>query len=468
MGGVGPYCLCIPGHFIIGDYGCHPCYPGTFKYSYGFEACHACPSGTYSNLEWGSTGCSVCSDGQYVLPSQAGCANCTLSGQLLPFALGMDLDCLITSCEDGYVLSWDRTACMPCPDNWTWVGPGCEPPPLLIVGNDCYTMLGMISFEQGCIPCPVNWTAVNAETCVPSSQPCPSGSVVAVDGKTCIPCAPGWYQQGESVCVPCGQGTYSEFTWGSTACIGCPQGTYSSSIGLIYDASQCSTCKSGTYAPNYGMSECIQCHQIVINEGVGCGIPTCGYQQYFSMDQQECLACTVCQDTTYVLSNCTPTSNTVCASCRSTCPFTEVLTKYCTMFEDSVCANVTVCPQGTYSVPSTVTPALFSCPSCIPGKYNDIPGASACKQCSVPGTYPNGQRSGCVNGTQCEPGAYLTPYFYCALCSPGTGSCMPCPANTYAARAGQVSCTPCPNGTFAAKGSSACSTATCISGITNH
>lgn len=117
----------------------------------------------------------------------------------------------------------------------------------------------------------------------------------------------------------------------------------------------------------------------------------------------------------------------------------------------SMCVFHLICTSRAFSCAQEVTEdrAEYRCVRCEDGTA----------------TFPNGARTACVG--ECEAGAYLSAGFYCALCAPGTGSCAPCPENTYSARPGQAACLRCPAGTWALSGSSACSAATCLVGSTS-
>lgn len=116
-----------------------------------------------------------------------------------------------------------------------------------------------------------------------------------------------------------------------------------------------------------------------------------------------------------------------------------------------------LCPIGTSSTPSTVTPASSVCFACAPGSFSTTTGASACTACKA-GTYQPASM-----GTNCLPapvGSFVSnassaTYTYCPAGAynpyPGQSSCLQCPAGTFSALTAQVAypCSPCGPGTFA-------------------
>ena len=321
------------------------------------------------------------------------------------------------------------------------MGGGCQP--LLA---RCPEPLVLSADGQSCVPCPVNWSRAGEGWCEPAQEPCSKGYTLAGDGQHCVPCWEGSYSSvGQEACLPCKQGTFS--AGGASACLSCAEGSYAAGDA----ASTCLGCSAGQYAPAAGLSACLSCSEVVLEGGRRCGPPTCGRKQFWG--GSECAPCTECLDTTYVKAECTLLRDTVCAACTEVCPNSTALTRYCTMLEDSVCTAFAPCGGGPYlQMPERV---CVRCPAGTAGPG----GLEPCATCDGD-ALPNGARSACVE--ECEAGAYLGSGLYCELCSPGTGSCRPCPENTYSARWGQGQCLQCPNGTRSASGSSACSSATCL------
>ena len=344
------------------------------------------------------------------------------------------------TCAQGQVLAGDGATCVPCPADWTESGGGCVP-------TGCREGLVLAADGVSCVGCPNDWT-VQGDGCVPK-ETCAQGQVLAGDGVTCVPCPAGWYYYYKTTstgaCGPCPVGSYS--SRGGT-CELCAPGFFSGQAG----ASECTACAAQQYAPTSGLSGCLDCNEWVMKGGTECTVPSCAEAHYYDESRGECQPCSVCQASTYTVRRCGGLNDTVCAGCLGACPSFYALTEYCTLYEDSVCSYIGVCAAGTYFVG-------YSCAPCADGQYNAEPGATACTACAG-GYYPNAAKTGCVGA--CEAGSYLTAGLFCAYCGPGTGSCRPCPANTYAALRGQSACIPCPNGTWAATGSSACSSSTCL------
>lgn len=274
-----------------------------------------------------------------------------------------------------------------------------------------------------------------------------AGFVVAADEKSCVPCPMGTRWDTGARCVDCEAGTYSAKGEGSTSCALCPSGK--AGVG-------CAVCGAGKYAPVSGLTACLECESLVWDNGTACYAPECGPKEFWRPGLASCQRCTECLDTTYAVAACNASYDTVCGECTSSCPAHYALTRYCTLAEDSVCTLDAPCPPGMYRREEDDV-----CARCPLGTMSTAADGQQCKRCEE-GLFPNGAQTACVRA--CEVGAYLTIDLYCAPCAPGTGACAPCPANTYAARAGQTACLPCPNGTWALQGSSACSSATCLVG----
>ena len=79
---------------------------------------------------------------------------------------GMD-GCRITLCNDGYMPTWDSSACVGCPEGWIPNGPKCDAPACPV---------GLVRGPDGvaCIPCPLGWMAAGdiCEACAPGTGGC--------------------------------------------------------------------------------------------------------------------------------------------------------------------------------------------------------------------------------------------------------------------------------------------------------
>jgi len=154
-----------------------------------------------------------------------GCAACPHG--VIEHALGMH-GCLATGCEYSYVMNWDGTACVRCPENWDFVSTGtCAPPHANAssLGVACGEWGYVLNWDgSACVPCPENWI-VKLEKCVPKA--CDPPFVMGTDGVTCVPCPKGWQWDGPNQCSICPAGSAA----GATACSACSAGTFSTAEG---------------------------------------------------------------------------------------------------------------------------------------------------------------------------------------------------------------------------------------------
>ena len=137
-------------------------------------------------------------------------------------------------------------------------------------------------------------------------------------------------------------------------------------------------------------------------------------------------------------------ANTVVDVCQ-TCP----LGHYC--LEGDCTVTPVACAAGTFSAaPGADSPA--SCTSCTTGRYNEVTGASICKNCPA--------------GSVCNPSDALP-----SLCAAGrytaaadnTNTCRNCVAGRYGPFTGMSACLDCPEG-FRCPGTSQTSPTVCASG----
>jgi len=172
-------------------------------------------------------------------------------------------------------------------------------------------------------------------------------------------CQTGYYVSGNS-CVAC------------AAVTGCTSAVTCTSSG----DSQCTTCAGGSY----------------LVDGTA----------------DSCATCSVCAAGTYQVSDCTATTNRVCAACAAVTGCTSAVT--CTSSGDSQCTS---CASGSYLIDGTPD----SCASC----------ASAC----AAGTYESTACAGTSNRacTSCPAITNCTSAVTCA--SAGTSRCTTCAAGTY-------------------------------------
>ena len=421
------------------------------------------------------------------------------------------------ACALGFVRSADMQLCVPCPRHWFQSGEACVPcakgefteaegSTLCIPPPTCDPGYVLAADMQLCVPCPRNWTQ-SGEACVPCadgefteaegstvcleqsyppiedpSRPCPQeGYLLASDGELCVPCPSGWYlHASQNLCLQCAEGKFTD-SEGSTTCTECAPGTYAGARA----SGVCEACRLGTYAPGAGHTACLDCGGLTVPPvgGITCATDleySCAGQDYYfsthvimhSNRYRGCTPCRICEAETFTSTRCNGTMDSVCSACATCHSRRTTLARYCTIYEDSVCspiclpgeleqgASCVVCPRGTM--------LGEGCIPCADGAYNDAEGATACKECTHPFAFPNGNKSACVQ--QCEQGAFLNlnsgnGKVYCELCTPGTfyynEGCSPCPANTFAGGWGQLRCEPCSDGALALSGSSSCTQQTC-------
>ena len=296
----------------------------------------------------------------------------------------------------------------------------------------------------------------------------------------CIACAIGWYQK-ENSCLPCEAGTYGP-SEGSTACLECTTGSFADSQGM----SHCEHCARGYYAPALSHTTCIECSEGLTIPPIGGSLcqynVTCSQANlYFStrivpmLNQYEgCIECTICGAKTFTTQTCSGTTDSTCSNCIEECPIRTAMTKYCTLYNDSICTpiclpgedkNCQACKPGTMM--DILGETCIPCPN---GMYSSYEGSTACQTCDSM-MFPNGAKTECV--LECERGAFInlndtTLQIYCELCKPGTyhatgQGCLACPANTFSREYGQSSCESCGvDGSVSLPGSMACSLQTCM------
>ena len=516
--------LCVPCsiNWIQSGEACVPCADGEFTDAEGstlcippptcdpgyvlavdMQLCTPCPQNWFQRGE----ACVPCADGEFT------------------DAEGSTLCIPPPTCDPGYVLAADMQLCTPCPQNWTQSGEACvpcadgeytdaegstlciSPPPTgAPVCDPGYVLAANMEL---CVPCSINWIQ-SGEACVPCasdeyteavgstvcleqsyppkedpSRPCPQeGYLLASDGELCVPCPTGWYLlASQNLCLQCAEGKFTD-SEGSTTCTECAPGTYAGARA----SGVCEACRLGTYAPGAGHTACLDCGggglTVPPLGGIACATDlehSCADEHYYfsthvimhSNRYRGCTPCRICEAETFTSTRCNGTMDSVCSACATCHSRRTTLARYCTIYEDSVCspiclpgeleqgASCVVCPRGTM--------LGEGCIPCADGAYNDAEGATACKECTHPFAFPNGNKSACVQ--QCEQGAFLNlnsgnGKVYCELCTPGTfyynEGCSPCPANTYAGGWGQLRCEPCSDGALALSGSSACTQQTCV------
>jgi hypothetical protein len=381
---------------------CAPCSAGFIAPDFASVACQACPvdtvapapgmfecnvtcnttEGFYSVL--GDTACRYCADG---LAANASCRTCGLGHYLQKSVTGTPRVC--QRCPAGLVNLFNANAtdiseCVPCPSPTAYA---------LLSAVHC------VEADAGFMP---NSSMTGQRPCAPGTfrnqsqtacTVCAPGFVSSLPGaEACAPCTVGFYTEsaGRSECTQCASGSISAQHTGSTACRTCPAGTRAVS------SQACLPCPNNTFSFS-GAISCIQCSSPLYSAGGASACSACPDWTVWSP-----VGCVTCAPGTYMVS----------------------LPSY----------RCTVCRQGTF-LPFGGSRTIQDCRRCPNGTVAPRNGASACLNCSTPGTtaQPDG--------------------ISCARCSPGTynadgGLCLPCPRGTFVTADGASTCQVCAPGTF--------------------
>lgn len=226
-------------------------------------------------------------------------------------------------------------------------------------------------------------------------------------------CRPGYgfSQAGHSPqeCYPCDAGRFKS---GSAAaeCAYCSAGTYASGAGSL----ACAGCGASVYQTGAGGSACVSCANTQLD-------PPPGYYRVNCRDAQ-------------------PPSATQCTGCAPGLYLSPPCAQ--NTFTPAACAP---CPAGTYQqlyIPQGYAGAApITCKACLPGKYTDLPGAAACKDCSrvLPANASwgpwVGQATSDACPVQCNWGFQMDA---------AQRACVACPLGKYTdAAAGGRTCIPC-------------------------
>jgi len=244
--------------FFTGTYsvfdGCAACPHGVIEHALGMHGCLATGCEYSYVMNWDGTACVRCPE-NWDFVSTGTCAPPHANASSLGVACG----------EWGYVLNWDGSACVECPPDWTAQGSTCKAPLTLA---ECEAQGHTMNWDgTACVECPTNWTlSADGSTCVAAqAAECDSemGYVLNWDGSACVPCPENWIVKLEKcvpkacdppfvigadgvTCVPCPKG----WQWdGPNQCSICPAG---SAAG----ATACSACSAGTFSTAEGSTLC--------------------------------------------------------------------------------------------------------------------------------------------------------------------------------------------------------------------
>ncbi|KAG2486392.1 hypothetical protein HYH03_014970 [Edaphochlamys debaryana] len=384
---------------------CIPCDANTYNPDAGVQgaACTACPRGYTSPA--GSTNCTLCDAGQYVLDG----------GNRYVTNYGQCIDCPANTYNPEAGLQ--APSCLSCPPGYTSPA-GSTNCTLCGAGN--IVLSGVSPYTQGygtCMACPANTYNAQAGLGAPSCLSCPLGHRSPVGSANCTLCEAGKFVlSGGNPYVP-GYGT----------CMACPANTYNAEPGL--EGPSCHPCPPG-HTSSPGALNCTAC-------GVGRFVRDSGSLADTSNGQ-----CLTCPAGTFAA---TPGTAGGCTPCPSGTTSREGATSA----DDCV-----PCPIGTFHTPfgqslvSSVPQGSSAgrCTPCPANTYNNLTQQVECAACPVGHT----SRAGSTRATACVPcpaGSAVGP----------TGQCSTCPQGTYSAEPRSTSCTTCPLGSSAPPGSPICS-----------
>lgn len=429
---------------------CHPCWFGQFQNQTGQTECLSCTSGQFSvpkssNCTYNSTtcpygtggtttGCEVCSPGQYQdQTNQFGCKTCSPG-----FFTRVLNSASCSQCDIGrFQTNSNSTNCNSCPEGWeqprknaslctnctnNWIRHNIS----------CTTACPEQTFLNGgiCESCPIGkqrFTNVTNVTC----QDCPIGFFKGNNGTTpCTVCPEGFISNGTTTCTQCNEtqivvdnacqyclvGQYSQ-----RGCKVCPIGQFQDKVGQI----NCSVCSPGQYQDQTNQSMCKNCSlgQITIDYGTGCDY--CSYKTHNN------------QFVSYGYNN----TSSGCDRCLPG--------RVLDMTNSTTTGQCIECPVGEYQRGTT-------CVKCQPGFYQNKTGENECMACHN-NTYTDKEgQSRCqtCNGTEetvyMGVGSYrCCPKNTCGFCGPGmirnNDRCEPCPSG-YFSIGQSLTCSLCPTG----------------------
>jgi MYXO-CTERM domain-containing protein len=212
------------------------------------------------------------------------------------------------------------------------------------------------------------------------------------------------------------------------------------------DPDQCKTCPAGRYKSG---SQCLAC-------------TTCGAGEYQTTAcsanaDTVCTACTACGANQYEVSACSPTANRVCAACSPSCATcTGPAATQCAscagneFLSGTSCTACTSCGAGKYPATACTPTQDTVCASCHAScLVCSGPNADQCGTCPPGAFNASGKCSACA---VCAAGSFAQT----ACGGTSDTKCTPCEAGTFAAAAAATSCTPCAAGTTSRPGATLC------------
>ena len=218
-------------------------------------------------------------------------------------------------------------------------------------------------------------------------------------------------------CTSCGVGAQLAAAVGDacTTNADCALLSTANSNGGVCTAGACvlSACQAGYYVSG---NSCVACtavagctSAVTCTSGSDSQCTSCAGGSYLvDSTADSCATCTACAAGTYQVTDCTATTDRVCAACTAVTSCTSAVT--CTSGGDSQCTS---CASGTYLVDGTADTCASCAAACSPGTYESTActGTSnrACTAC--PGI------TGCTSAVSCT--------------SASTARCTTCVAGTY-------------------------------------
>lgn len=455
-------CACNPGYQGGGTdvSGCTACDIGKFKTTTASdESCTSCGEG-YTTTATGSTssaacvcdagyypnngGCSACPTGFYK-PS-AGNTACTICPTGSSSAAGSTAvtDCTCTAgyhgsagscspCEAGkYQDEANKSSCKTCPTGSTTQSTGASS------RSGCECSAGhtgqVTESTNSCVACETGKfkTSIGSEACSSCSGNLQSLSTTT---ENCV-CKPGFTTD---ACLACAAGTYKSTT-GNGDCTSCPANSNSPEASTSASACQCDPGYMGTITS--ASSSCTQC--------------AAGATYQPNAGQHSCLSCSSCTSaSTSFAEACTTTADTQC-ECKAGYVRADGAAG-AFVHGSTTCGS---CPSGQYSLAGQACQVCDACPSSS-NLVSSCNGNNA--QCECKPGYSSNTASFYAHDadpcTQCETGT--------AKSDSGSGSCQSCGAGKYADVKGLTACKDCPSmSTHSSTGAHDVNTCVCSTGYT--
>ena len=467
---------------VTGRFECDSCNAGQIPDPFGYE-CEACQAGEYAEKD--AISCLKCDLGTYndEIFGLANCKNCPKGsycnelGMVNPKLCPRGFECprnnmvsadacigreyqddtgqqICKTCEIGFVSIDENTACAPCKPGFQQFENecrGCVPGTYQDDSgknfcDDCPTGFYCPEVEAiSPIPCPIGYECPQSKLTAP--ELCPLGEFSEAKGaETCAKCPANTVSNEErtgcndcnlpkfiinGACIePCGPGSY--LPNGGVKCELCPAGTYNDEEDR---RNNCKNCGEKYYCPGPGSKTRILCpigsfcNENRLSEPKPCSEDRIAPNEG-QVECQRCQTQTVDNERIYYVPN----------SLRSEC--IECLQP---RFESNgVCYSE--CPPGTRR--DIDTEGNYQCTKCLPGTYNDIPGADTCKTCIFGNYCPEVGMANmmlCPAGYYCNENGTIEPKICLAgsFCEKGSINPEVCTGNTYAPEDGLSECLEC-------------------------